>query len=92
MAVWSQVSPYISYVNLTGHKHKPDDLLPAIKRIGDEVLYWTVFFQIGDPQKWNQELLALLKQNMSDEDLWEALWIRLPAQDEHNYWLINLFG
>lgn len=83
MVVWDQVAPHI---RPNGRQRKPDAMLAVVQNLGDDALYWKVFFQIADDRAWNHALHELLKRKLSDQELWDALRLRLPPQNEISRW------
>jgi hypothetical protein len=61
-------------------------LLPAVQRLGDEALYWRVFFRAGDSKEWNKALRDLLAQPLTDEALARALDRRTPPTEGRGAW------
>jgi hypothetical protein len=53
-------------------------LLPVIQRLGDEPVYWRIFFKAGNAHQWNEALRQLLAQPLADDDLVRALARRTP--------------
>lgn len=83
MAVWPQVKPYLS----TLAHQRSKEILPAIKRLNDETLYWQVFFQSGDVPAWNQILSELVKRRpLSDNELALELQYLTPDGDGNSRW------
>jgi hypothetical protein len=56
--------------------------LDTIKKLGDETLYWQVFFSVANAHQWNQELREMLRSTRDDEELVLALQIRTPYDAE----------
>jgi hypothetical protein len=61
-------------------------LLPAVARIGDETLYWRIFFKAGHSGLWNEALRALLKQSLSTQALWREVQRRTPPEQRWSWW------
>ncbi len=81
-AVW----PYVeSNVHWIGRKAE-QRLLRAVERLGDETLYWGVFFKVGSPLRWNEALRDLLKKPISNDVLWLELQRRTPPEQRWNWW------
>lgn len=67
------VLPYIEQ-NADWIKRKGGSrLLSSAERLGDEALYWRIFFKAGTPAAWNEALANLAEYPMTDEELRLAL-------------------
>ncbi len=76
------VLPYIEE-NLSWIAHRSGDrLLAAAQKLGDENLYWRIFFKAGNSTKWNDALRELLKLPLSDTDLLLELQRRTPPMTQ----------
>ncbi|HEV2238307.1 MAG TPA: hypothetical protein VGR57_16715, partial [Ktedonobacterales bacterium] len=53
-------------------------LLPALERLGDDALYWSIFFKTRNTKAWNAALRDLLRQPLADDALAAALRRRTP--------------
>jgi hypothetical protein len=61
-------------------------LLPALERLGDDALYWGIFFKTHNTKRWNEALRELSRQLLADDDLRAALRRRTPpARDQSSY-------
>jgi hypothetical protein len=61
-------------------------LLPALERLGDDALYWSIFFKTRNHKQWNEALRELLAQRPADDALVGALRRRTPpANDPYAY-------
>ena len=61
-------------------------LLAAARSLGDEALYWRVFFRVGNARQWNEALLELAEQPLSENDWAMALQKRTPPADATGRW------
>ena len=61
-------------------------LLPAVQRLGDETLYWRLFFKVSDSKQWNNALRELIEQPLADDALALALQRRTPPAQARGQW------
>jgi hypothetical protein len=61
-------------------------LLAAAERLGDEALYWRIFFRVGNARQWNESLLELARQPLAAGDWAVALRLRTPPADATGRW------
>jgi hypothetical protein len=82
------VLPYIEenadWISRKGAAH----LLAAAERLGDEALYWRIFFRVGNARQWNESLLELAKQPLAAGDWAVALRLRTPPADATGRWTL----
>ena len=64
-------------------------LLSAAERLGDEALYWRVFFRVGKSQQWNAALLELAEQPLVENEWASALRLRTPPGDATGHWSLD---
>lgn len=64
-------------------------LLSAVERLGDETLYWRLFFHAGTPQQWNAALRGLLQGAVSAAALWPAVQRRTPPMPRCQWWALE---
>jgi hypothetical protein len=80
------VLPYIEenadWISRKGAPH----LLVAAERLGDEALYWRIFFRVGNARQWNESLLDLAKQPLDSGSFAVALRLRTPPADATGRW------
>jgi hypothetical protein len=62
--------------------------LAYIEQVGNEKLYWGIFFKIATRDMWHTALRNLLKQPLSDEAFLAALQLRTPPPPSHP-WLLH---
>ena len=62
----------------------PDDFVNWARKLGDESLYWRIFFLAGSSTRWNADLRALLARPLSDDQLAEALALRTPPEESRH--------
>ena len=67
----------------------PETFLRQVRKLGDETLYWPIFFQAGGATQWNKELRGLLARPLSDTQLLEALQLRTPPESRHSSWRLE---
>jgi hypothetical protein len=67
----------------------PETLLRQVRKLGDETLYWPIFFQAGAAAQWNKELRGLLAQPVSDAQLLETLQLRTPPESRYSSWRLE---
>jgi hypothetical protein len=63
--------------------------LKQVRKLGDETLYWPIFFCAGNGAEWNKTLRELLAQPVSDERLAEALQMRTPPEESRHSWRLD---
>jgi hypothetical protein len=61
--------------------------LPAVARLGDEALYWRIFFKVGSSKQWNAALRDLLQRPLDDAGLALALGQRTPQANQ--WWRLD---
>ncbi len=83
------VLPYIDRNIHWLRQHTSDRLLAAIKQMGDETLYWRLFFKVGTIQQWNAELRRLLAQPWNDQQLYIELQRRMPPAQRWSHWQLQ---
>jgi|SRR5579859_5499334 len=66
-----------------------DRLLSAAEKLGDENLYWRIFFKAGDSIKWNNALREVLKRSLSDEALFLEVQRRTPPAQGWYGWRLE---
>jgi hypothetical protein len=64
-------------------------LLSRIKKLGDEDLYWPIFFKAGDSKQWNEALRELLAQPLGAEELAAQLPLRTPPVRRWGGWALE---
>ncbi|HEX9414323.1 MAG TPA: hypothetical protein VF916_12530 [Ktedonobacterales bacterium] len=66
-------------------------LLPALEQLGDESLYWSIFFKTRNAKRWNEALRDLLKRPIADDALRGALQRRTPPVQEMrwSWWALD---
>ena len=64
-------------------------LLAAAERLGDEALYWRVFFRVGNSRAWNAALLKLAEQPLETDDWVTALRLRTPPANVTSHWSLG---
>ncbi len=64
-------------------------LLSAAERVGDEALYWRVFFRVGKSQQWNAALLELAQQPLAENEWADALRLRTPPAGVTGNWSLD---
>jgi hypothetical protein len=80
------VLPYIEE-NLGWIAHRSSNrLLAAAEKLGDEDLYWRIFFKAGDPAKWNKALREVLERPLSDVALLLEMQRRTPPAQRWSWW------
>jgi hypothetical protein len=67
----------------------PETFLRQVRKLGDETLYWPIFFQAGAATQWNKELRELLAQLISDDRLLDALQPRTPPESRRSSWRLE---
>jgi hypothetical protein len=67
----------------------PAELLSRVRKLGDETLYWAIFFRAANAALWNRELRDLLAKPLSDDRLAEALRLRTPPEQPDNSWQLE---
>ncbi len=60
-------------------------LLTALEKLGDEGLYWRIFFLAGRPDAWNSSLWKILRAGLSPSELHWAVQLRTPT-GPHTRW------
>ena len=60
-------------------------LLGALEKLGDEGLYWRIFFLAGRPDAWNSALWKVLRSGLSASELHWAVQLRTPT-GPHTRW------
>jgi hypothetical protein len=83
------VLPYIEENLNWIARRSGDRLLSAAEKIGDEDLYWRIFFKAGDPAKWNKALRELLKRPLSDAALLLEVQRRTPPAQRWSWWRLE---
>ncbi len=63
----------------------PDHFINWVRKLGDERLYWRIFFLAGSSTRWNADLRSLLARPLSDDQLAEALALRTPLEEGRNW-------
>jgi hypothetical protein len=63
-----------------------DRLLDTARRLGDESLYWRLFFRVADAPRWNNQLRDLLKQPLRADALLIAIQRRTPQENQWQRW------
>src|SRR3990172_1623771 len=80
------ILPYVEN-NLHWIKRRAEGrLLRAVERLGDETLYWRIFFKVGNPALWNEALRGLLKKPLSNEAFQFELERRTPPEQRWSCW------
>ena len=80
------ILPYVEN-NLHWIKRRAEGrLLRAVERLGDETLYWRIFFKVGNPALWNEALRGLLKKPLSNEAFQFELERRTPPEQRWSWW------
>jgi hypothetical protein len=67
-------------------------LLPALEKLGDAALYWSIFFKTRNNKRWNEALRELLRERLSDDALRVALRRRTPPVPNgapHHSWSLD---
>lgn len=64
-------------------------MLRVAERLGDEDLYWRIFFTVSDQRQWHQSLLALLARSLDDEELQRELQRRTPPDAHFGWWQLD---
>jgi hypothetical protein len=83
------VLPYVEQnVTWVGRRGIPK-LLEAARKLGDEGLYWRVFFRVGNASQWNKELRELAGQTMTEEAMGTALRLRTPPTQYLGRWHVE---
>lgn len=83
------VLPYIEEnVTWIGRKGA-SRLLASAERLGDDALYWRVFFRAGTQEGWNRALGDLAKQPLTDEAFAAALQRRTPPEARRGHWRLD---
>jgi hypothetical protein len=67
----------------------PDALLKQTRKLGDETLYWSIFFLAGTSARWNAALREQIAQPLSDDQLAEALRPRTPPEERRHAWRLE---
>jgi hypothetical protein len=67
----------------------PDSLLKQARTLGDETLYWSLFFLAGTSARWNADLREQIARPLSDERLAEALRPRTPPEGRRHAWRLE---
>lgn len=80
------VLPYIEENLNWVARRSGDRLLAAAQKLGDEDLYWRIFFKAGDPAKWNKALREVLARPLSDTALLLEVQRRLPPAQRWSWW------
>ncbi|MGO8951532.1 MAG: hypothetical protein ACLQUY_28530 [Ktedonobacterales bacterium] len=80
------VLPYIEEnANWISRRGAPR-LLATAERLGDEELYWRVFFRVGNARDWNAALIQLARQPLAASDWAAALRLRMPPAGVAPLW------
>jgi hypothetical protein len=67
-------------------------LLPALEQLGDDALYWSIFFKTHNTKRWNEALRELLRERLPDDALGAALRRRTPPGRDgspHHVWSLD---
>jgi len=67
----------------------PDSLLKQARKLGDETLYWSLFFLAGTSARWNADLREQVARPLSDDQLAEALRPRRPPEERRHAWRLE---
>jgi len=67
----------------------PEAFLRWVRKLGDETLYWSIFFLAGTSARWNADLRELLIRPLSDDQLAEALALRTPPEESRRSWRLE---
>src|SRR5215468_5801870 len=74
----SAALPYVERrLNWIANRAAPK-LLSRIKKLGDEALYWPIFFKAGNAKQWNEALRELLARPLDEAQLAAELRVRTP--------------
>ncbi len=85
MAVLPYIEENLGWIARRG----ADRLLSAAEKLGDENLYWRIFFKAGDSVKWNKALREMLKHPLSDEALFREVQRRTPPAGGWYAWRLE---
>jgi hypothetical protein len=80
------VLPYIEDNLFWIRRRVAHRLLRAVSRLGDEALYWSIFFRAGQPQEWNQALRQLLSRDLPAGPFWAEVQRRMPPPARWHAW------
>lgn len=76
LAVLPYIEEHLSWISRRSSRR----LLAGVARLGDQALYWQIFFNVGDRKQWNDALRDLLRLPLPDEALLLAVQQRTPDQ------------
>ncbi|HLV97983.1 MAG TPA: hypothetical protein VKT82_04830 [Ktedonobacterales bacterium] len=80
------VLPYIEENLNWIARRSGERMLDAAEKLGDEDLYWRIFFKAGDPAKWNKALREVLERPLSDAALLLEVQRRMPPAQRWSWW------
>jgi hypothetical protein len=81
--------PYVEEHLTWVTRHAAPKLLKRIKKLGDERLYWPIFFKAGDSKQWNEALRELLTQPTADAAFAQQLAVRTPPPQRWRGWTLE---
>jgi hypothetical protein len=82
-------APYIEqHVTLVTRKGAAR-LLDSAEKLGDDALYWRIFFKAGKRATWDKSLLALTRETLTDEAFRQALLRRTPPLSQQGGWSVS---
>jgi hypothetical protein len=81
--------PYIEHHTTLVSRKGASRLLQSAEKLGDDALYWRLFFKAGKPAAWNKALLALAHASLPDAEYRQALAHRTPPITQRGAWNVT---